>query len=395
MRINDNENVVLEKSRDIINEYVQNGCIPESASTLFAQIVEMIKSAQEQDVVEPQSSSTETFEFKEYLDGYMINKYIGFSDAKVVIPSTFNGKKVLSIGEGCLAKLEELEEVVLPPTLEIISTRAFEECYNLKKINFPSNLKVIGDWAFHKTALQNIQFPSSLFYIGEYSFGNTNIEKISIPGNLVSIGHYAFRNCKKLREVYFSDGTKLIGKAAFSDCVNLKKVILPSSLEIIKKEAFCNCESLKEVDIPKSVVKIEDYAFHKRYIVQPDRRYNPWIEYEPLSEIVIKCFPGNIAQNYARNNRLKHAQSTYLFSETTNKTQYGINLHYFKDANLDIKVFDILKDNSDNWGYMTSGPFTEVYCQYPLSPLTESALHTIKVHLFIDKLGFNLAKSDR
>lgn len=395
MRTKDNENVILENARDIINTYVHDGSVPEYASTLFNQIIDMINSAQKQEYVEVQSNPTEVFEFKEYLDGYMVYKYIGFSDTKIVIPSVYRGKKILSIGEGCFSKLEELEEVVLPPALEVISTRAFDECCNLKKINFPSNLKVIGDLAFYKTALQNIHFPSSLFYIGEFSFSNTDIEKITLPGNMVSIGHYAFCNCKKLREVYFSDGIKLIGKAAFLDCVNLKKVTLPNSLEIIKAEAFCNCESLKEIDIPESVIEVEDYVFHKRYIVQPDKRYNSWTEYEPLSEIVVKCFPGNIAQDYARNNGLKYAKTKYLFSsETRNKTQYGINLQYTPDTDFDIKVFDILKAVSTNWVYMTSGPYIEVYCQEPLSPLTESALRAIKPRLFIDKLGFSVAKLD-
>lgn len=77
--------------------------------------------------------------------------------------------------------LNDLVEVVLPPTLFEIGFQCFSECKNLKTVFIQSGLKTIKGKAFEDcNSLTGINIPDSIKYIGDDAFRGCNIN-VTVP----------------------------------------------------------------------------------------------------------------------------------------------------------------------------------------------------------------------
>ena len=155
-----------------------------------------------------------------------VNYYYG-SQVKVTIPSYYDGYKITTIAKETFKK-SNIEEVIIPSTVEVIeesafmecyfletvqikgtvnklSNSAFRECYSLKNINLNEGLEIIDEYAFYGCInLVNVVLPESLKSIGSLAFALTYIETITFPKNIESIGSYAFHACDNLKEAFFT-----------------------------------------------------------------------------------------------------------------------------------------------------------------------------------------------
>ena len=124
-------------------------------------------------------------------------------------------------------------------------------------------VKEIADYAFAngKNVVRSVILPNTLELIGTKAFeGLTLLQHIVIPSMVQSIGVGAFDNCVSLKSVKFGVGSelKVIGAMAFYNAISLRYSSdvedeffkLPSNLEIIGEYAFYGCELLKGVTIP-------------------------------------------------------------------------------------------------------------------------------------------------
>lgn len=240
---------------------------------------------------------------------------------KILTSYNGSGKKVV-VPEGIVAidnfdddfvfhQNGQIEEVVLPESLEYIGRDAFSGCAGLKRINFPRGLSMIGDSAFCGCeSLEEIDLPDTLEVIGMSAFekcGKLKVEKI--PSSLIEVPVNAFENTTevllknkdyvRLGDFVYNSETKAvlyapdadsddeslddsflvgtvlpldakviganslsfgqfddvkipasveyIGTGAFMFCQNLKKVVIPKNVHTIDSGAFINCQSLEEV----------------------------------------------------------------------------------------------------------------------------------------------------
>ena len=53
-------------------------------------------------------------------------------------------------------------EIRIPSSLERIGSEAFAECYELRSINIPDSIIVIGNDAFESTEIKTVNLPASL-----------------------------------------------------------------------------------------------------------------------------------------------------------------------------------------------------------------------------------------
>lgn len=109
--------------------------------------------------------------------------------------------------------------------------------------------------------------------------------------------------------------------------------------------------SLNTISIPKSVKHIGENAFSERYTVQPDRRYNPWTEYQNLP-IIIECHSGSYAQKYARASEFELKQAKTIDKKhITNTPVYSVSLlpQNCKLQNDSIEFFSGFFDKSEKW----------------------------------------------
>lgn len=90
-----------------------------------------------------------------------------------------------------IASSKNIEEIVLPSTLESISgDSAFAGCPALTTINFPKSLERLGDRTFENDdALTSVVLPSNLTQIGSFTFEDSGILGLYIPESVTDIGN--------------------------------------------------------------------------------------------------------------------------------------------------------------------------------------------------------------
>ncbi|MBO5745452.1 MAG: leucine-rich repeat domain-containing protein, partial [Clostridia bacterium] len=90
---------------------------------------------------------------------YIISGIGTCTDSDIVIPSTYNDKPVVSIGDV-----------------------SFGFCFSLTSVTIPNSVTSIGDYSF---------------------VGCTSLTSITLPESVTSIGNFAFQKCSGLRTIYY------------------------------------------------------------------------------------------------------------------------------------------------------------------------------------------------
>ena len=182
------------------------------------------------------------------------------------------------------ANTPNLRHVVIGEGITEISKKAFYNCVNLKTVEIPSSLKVIGEEAFLGASFQSvtipegvnridskafagckgmksIQLPDSLTEIGEEAFMNTGLIQCRLPKNLKKLNKSVFLSCKSLTNVTLNDGLTEIGQLAFEKCSALQSITIPDTVTTIGESAFWQCSGLTAIDIPDHVTFLGGRVF--------------------------------------------------------------------------------------------------------------------------------------
>lgn len=172
-----------------------------------------------------------------------------------------------SIGEGCLEHCTNLVTVKMARCLflQTISNRAFASTTGLKNVTLPRNLCIIGDMAFHASALQSIKLThTNVRLVGSMAFYNcTDLQSVTFPRTLLTLDTLAFGNCAQLRSINMRmcTGMQKLGRMCFDRCKGLTFVALPPNIVKIPEFAFFNCFLLRTILVPKLTAHIGNRAF--------------------------------------------------------------------------------------------------------------------------------------
>lgn len=189
---------------------------------------------------------------------------------KVTIPSTIDGKKVVSLlgtkypsssgasYDAIFKNCAGLTEIVIPSSISQISGGAFYNCVGLKTVTMPDNINLIEQYAFSGcTGITNITFSKELKSIQDYAFENcSGIKTLNLPNKLISIGESAFEGCTGIKKLELPNSITTIGREAFSGCSGITQLTISNQLTKIDMETFYNCSGLTSVIIPESVTTI-------------------------------------------------------------------------------------------------------------------------------------------
>ena len=143
-------------------------------------------------------------------------------------------------------------DIIIPEGVTRIRERAFE-CSQIKSVKLPDSLVSIETKAFSRTCLEKIDFGNGLTQIGGNGqkgvFSNCyNLKEVEIPSQVELIGHQAFMSCEKLEKVKLNEGLKEIKTYAFHGDLSLHEITLPDSIKEIGAEAFfANNAAMKRI----------------------------------------------------------------------------------------------------------------------------------------------------
>ncbi len=239
-----------------------------------------------------------TFTLNDDGSSYTFSRCDESYNGEVVIPATFKGKPVTSIGYCAFYNCSSLTSVTIPDSVTSIGDYAFSDCSGLTSVTIPDSVTSIGYGAFGGcSSLTSIEIPDSITSIGDRAFSScSSLTSVTIPDSITSIGNYAFEYCSSLTAVTIPDSVTSIGYSAFSGCSSLTSInvvadnkyyssqdgvlfnkdkteliccpgsktgayTIPNSVTSIGDYAFRGCSSLKSVTIPDSVTSIGYSAF--------------------------------------------------------------------------------------------------------------------------------------
>lgn len=128
------------------------------------------------------------------------------------------GEGITEIGNYGLAFMKNLETVIIPESLEMIGSAAFESDTRLKNI-----LRAGGE-------IKNGADLSNITKLGDYVFVScASLEKISFSKDLVgALGKRVFDGCRSLEYLYLPDGVKSLGGEFIRNCDSLRYIYLSS-----------------------------------------------------------------------------------------------------------------------------------------------------------------------
>lgn len=161
---------------------------------------------------------------------------ISIYDPSGVIPMTIAGN--VSYGSGQYRSIP-MKTLYIPANIREIEIRTFVGC-DMDEILFASN-----------SILEKISSnPNGLTSYIDGAFGSCkNIKRVDIPESVIIIGEKAFDVCTNLETVSFGQNSKLqtIGDGAFAGCTSLKEIEIPASITVLYLSAFSECDNLKTI----------------------------------------------------------------------------------------------------------------------------------------------------
>ena len=250
----------------------------------------------------------------------------GYSGSQVddlVLPAAVeaNGTNYLvtAIGSSAFSGKSWFKTALIPDTIRIIGSRAFDDCRALKSIEVPGSVTNIGSYAFNGcTNLVTATLNEGIVSIGDSAFYNcSSLLVASVPNSVTNLGSGAYASCTALTNItirggwnptqswrfpsgagnldtikIIGNGDLVIGEKTFGDSYNSSALMKErhlkisgvksiankhafgyspnletvefgdNALENIGNNSFDNCRALKSIEVPGSVTNIGSYAFN-------------------------------------------------------------------------------------------------------------------------------------
>jgi hypothetical protein len=233
---------------------------------------------------------------KDNLVHYPINK----EDNEFVVPNS-----VICLGKHCFFNCNNLEKIVIPPSVIRFENNPFSGCEKLNLENHSSHYVIENGVIYNEfkttiigclnsTEIEEFVVPEEVTLISRNSFWNCkNIKKIILTKNINRIGYNPFAGCENLviesrnhrykivdglllnenktellcctnlianKGVKIPDSVSKINRGAFSGCKDLTKIDF-NNVTYVDKSSFTNCTGLTKVDFPNRITYIGEWAF--------------------------------------------------------------------------------------------------------------------------------------
>lgn len=142
-----------------------------------------------------------------------------------------------------------------------IQEYAFADCVALKDFKNSSSLKILREYAFYSSRINQFDFPKNVNIINRHLFESSELLNIELHNNIVAILDYAFSNCANLQSIRLPPNIALIGAFSFARS-SLIEFTVPSKVNIINYGLFASCGLLETINMHDDIIEIRDYAFY-------------------------------------------------------------------------------------------------------------------------------------
>lgn len=186
---------------------------------------------------------------------YSISKVNETVNGKIIVPETYNGMPVISIGSNSFFNCKNITEIVIPNTITQIDYAAFNGCSSLEKMTLP----FVGRKA-------NVGEKEAEYPLG-YIFGCLEFEEsVSVKQKYFDHSLSQANNTwttfyipKSLKSIIVTGDSLYMG--AFSDCSYIESISLTGNVKELKSNLFYDCIRLCEINLPISINSVEDKVF--------------------------------------------------------------------------------------------------------------------------------------
>jgi hypothetical protein len=255
------------------------------------------------------------------------------ASGELVIPSTYEGKPVTSIGGSAFSSCSRLTSVRIPDSVTSIGDRAFRYCSNLTSVTIGNSVTSIEGWTFdYCGSLTSVRIPESVTSIGKKAFAHcSSLTSVRIPESVTSIGDLAFYDSVSLTSVTIPDSVISIGSRAFEYC-GLTSVIIGDSVTSIGWNAFVYCSSLESITFRGNAPTRHTFSgvsdFAKIFINPGATGFGE--TFGGLPVIILKKLRINSFNNHAApfnlsfvENRKSNSDSTYIIEASQDLKKWG------------------------------------------------------------------------
>jgi hypothetical protein len=260
---------------------------------------------------------------------------------------------VTSIGVSAFSNCENIIEVTLPSTVEVININAFSKCYNLTNINLGNSVTKICSCAFeYCTSLPNLTIGENVTALGEQVFYKcSNLKWIELKSETPpTINRYTFEYCSPIiiapnsqynNETYWKN-QKIAAPynpegIVFEDN-GIKYEIISVPEQTCRVYGYTNTSSIKEIPsdvifnnrkfmvteigglLAKHINSISSFVIPSSMTTMP----TVTVFDSAISNLVVESSGnGNIDSQYS------------IFSSNINKAQLGRNVNIFNNSTID------------------------------------------------------------
>lgn len=170
--------------------------------------------------------------------------------------------------DGAFIECNSLTHVEFPDEVKAVGDRMFYSCKNLTTVDFGNGVETIGSNAFNLTGIKEITWSPVLTSIGASAFASTAIVNLSLPSTIkVYDKSSVFDSCKSLETLTIPEGCEELGSSMFQHCSSLKEVVMPSTMKYISGYCFYQCTGLTSLTLNEGLTSINGFAFNNTRIV--------------------------------------------------------------------------------------------------------------------------------
>lgn len=191
---------------------------------------------------------------------------------EIVVPETYNGKKVTEIKDEAFKNCTNLRKITVGNNVRTIGDSAFAGCYSLTEIILPNSITEIDSYTFSSVSSLKFNEYDNAYYLGNednpyvalIKVKNKDIETCNIHSDTITIAEDAFNNCHNIKSLTIPDSVVCIGEDAFYNCENLESISIGSGLEEMISSVFAHCDKLRKINYSGTTSEWDDiYKWEK------------------------------------------------------------------------------------------------------------------------------------